>query len=182
MFLLFLHLSFCKFFAGFNGRPGNWQIHSTGQSLNSRSTFIVYYQSINATELKLINIFQSELLVVLKQMEQTKVLFVLYHAVSDLMESVFLPLSGFKHGCETRGPLLLVSETSSRNSCCLSMFTRVSWLVYRWMTKPRCCRGNFRQPSSKHSSKGMTSSVKTLTASQTRVSGRFLTTEAIIVN
>lgn len=125
-------------------------------------------------ELKVINI-QSEWRVSLKQMERTpylRVLFILYNAESDLRENLFLSSSGLKRCCKTRGSLLLAFESSSLNSCCLWMLIRASLLVHRWMTRPRCCHGNSRQPSSKRSSRGTTSSVRTPTVSQTRVSGR----------
>lgn len=108
-------------------------------------------------------------------------LFILYNAESDLRENLFLSSSGLKRCCKTRASLLLAFETSCLNSCCLSMLIRVSLLVHRWMTRPRCCHGNSRQPSSKRSSRGTTSSVRTPTVSQTRVSGRRFRTRDVIV-
>lgn len=56
--------------------------------------------------------------------------------------------------------------------CCLSLVTAVFYFVYRWMMKPHCCRGNFKQLLSKRWSREMTSLTRTLTVNQTMVSKR----------
>lgn len=53
--------------------------------------------------------------------------------------------------------------------CCLSGDQQCFSAVYRWTTRPRCCRGNFRRPLSKRWSRGMTSLIRTPTASQMKV-------------
>lgn len=64
---------------------------------------------------------------------------------------------------------LLAFETHSPNSVVYLVTSSVFLAVYRWTTRLRCCRGNFRQPLSKRWSRGMTSLIRTLTASQMKV-------------
>lgn len=75
--------------------------------------------------------------------------------------------------------MLLKSRKTSSPCYCLSRVTAAFSTACRWMTRRRSCHANFKQLWSKRWSRGMTSSTRTLTASQTKVNNKWLSVSSV---